>query len=54
MRALFPSISIIYRVSNVDLDEFKKSTYATRVVDVFRKEIKEFFEWNWLKQEGEM
>ena len=45
---------MIYRGSNVDLDEFKNSTYATRVVDVFGKEFKEFAEWNWLKQEREM
>src|SRR6478672_3866622 len=54
MRALYPSISMIYSDSNVDLDGFKSSAYATRVVDVFGKEFKEAAEWNWLKQEREI
>src|SRR4051812_11272401 len=35
MRVLFTAISMIYRGSNVELDEFKKTFYVPRRIDVF-------------------
>src|SRR5215208_7488662 len=50
MRAFFPSISMIYRDSKLDFDEFKNSAYVTPTVQVLRKRSNDLAEWNWLKQ----
>jgi hypothetical protein len=41
---------MIYKGSNVDLDEFKKTFYVPRGVDVFGQKQKRTAQWNWLKQ----
>src|ERR1043166_1305823 len=41
---------MIYRGSNVDLDEFKKTFYVPCSVDVFERRTKSSVQWNWLKQ----
>jgi hypothetical protein len=41
---------MIYRGSNVDFDEFQKTFYVPRRVDVFEQKQKHTAQWNWLKQ----
>src|SRR3954462_6525133 len=50
MPRLYAAISMIYRGSNVDLDEFKKTSYVPRRVDVFEEKQNRTAYWNWLKQ----
>jgi hypothetical protein len=50
VQAVYLSISIIYSVSNLELDEFKNSIYVARAAHLSRNNAKDFAEWNWLKQ----
>jgi hypothetical protein len=51
VRAVFPSISIIYSGSKLELEQFKNSIYAARAARLSRPNSKYFAEWNWLKQQ---
>src|SRR3954447_5613282 len=50
MPRLYAAISMIYRGSNVDLDELKKTSYVSRRIDVFEEKQNRTAYWNWLKQ----